>query len=102
MPPILPTHALASSDTSIGALHAKRLHEPYLPRESAWVKVKNRAYWRWELEREGALRSRGATRHHLAVSASGYRLGDPGQRRPHTAEKGESRFSAGSISGANP
>jgi bifunctional non-homologous end joining protein LigD len=37
---------------------AKRLHEPYLSGERAWVKVKNRAYWRYELEREGAIRSR--------------------------------------------
>jgi bifunctional non-homologous end joining protein LigD len=36
---------------------AKRLHERYLPGERAWVKVKNRAYWRYELEREGAIRS---------------------------------------------
>jgi bifunctional non-homologous end joining protein LigD len=38
---------------------AKRLDEPYLPGERSWVKVKNRAYWRWELEREGAFRGRG-------------------------------------------
>ena len=37
---------------------AKRLHEPYLCGERCWVKVKNRAYWRWELEREGTFRSR--------------------------------------------
>jgi bifunctional non-homologous end joining protein LigD len=37
---------------------AKRLHEPYLPGQRGWVKVKNRAYWRWELEREGAIKSR--------------------------------------------
>jgi bifunctional non-homologous end joining protein LigD len=37
---------------------AKRVHEPYLCGERAWVKVKNRAYWRYELEREGAIRSR--------------------------------------------
>jgi bifunctional non-homologous end joining protein LigD len=37
---------------------AKRLHEPYLCGERAWVKVKNRAYWRYELEREEAMRSR--------------------------------------------
>jgi bifunctional non-homologous end joining protein LigD len=35
----------------------KRLDESYLPGERRWVKVKNRAYWRWELEREGAIRS---------------------------------------------
>jgi len=37
---------------------AKRLRDPYRPCERGWVKVKNRAYWRWELEREAAIRSR--------------------------------------------
>jgi ATP-dependent DNA ligase len=37
---------------------AKRLYEPYLSGERAWVKVKNRTYWRYELEREGAYRAR--------------------------------------------
>jgi len=40
---------------------AKRLHEPYLSGERGWVKAKNRAYWRYELEREGAIRSRQRT-----------------------------------------
>jgi hypothetical protein len=30
----------------------------YRPGERGWVKVKNRAYWRWEIEREGAIRAR--------------------------------------------
>ena len=38
----------------------KRLYEPYLCGERSWLKVKNRSYWRYELEREGALRSRQA------------------------------------------
>jgi bifunctional non-homologous end joining protein LigD len=37
---------------------AKRLHDPYLCGERAWIKVKNRDYWRYELEREGAIRGR--------------------------------------------
>jgi ATP-dependent DNA ligase len=37
---------------------AKRLDESYLSRQRRWVKIKNRAYWRYELEREGAIRSR--------------------------------------------
>jgi bifunctional non-homologous end joining protein LigD len=37
---------------------AKRLDERYLSRERRWIKVKNRAYWRYELERESAIRSR--------------------------------------------
>jgi bifunctional non-homologous end joining protein LigD len=37
---------------------AKRLSGSYRPGERGWVKVKNRAYWRWEIEREGAIRAR--------------------------------------------
>jgi hypothetical protein len=37
---------------------AKRLNEPYRPGERAWVKTKNREYWRYEIEREGALKMR--------------------------------------------
>jgi bifunctional non-homologous end joining protein LigD len=37
----------------------KRRSGRYLSGERGWVKVKNRAYWRYELEREGAFRSRG-------------------------------------------
>ena len=37
---------------------AKRLDGRYRPGERDWVKTKNRGYWRWELEREGAIRSR--------------------------------------------
>jgi bifunctional non-homologous end joining protein LigD len=37
---------------------AKRVDEPYLCGARGWVKVKNRSYWRYELEREGAIRSR--------------------------------------------
>jgi ATP-dependent DNA ligase len=40
---------------------AKRLHEPYLCGERAWLKCKNRAYWHYELEREGAIHSRQRT-----------------------------------------
>jgi bifunctional non-homologous end joining protein LigD len=36
----------------------KRSHEPYLCGVRTWVKVKNRDYWRYELERDGAIRSR--------------------------------------------
>jgi bifunctional non-homologous end joining protein LigD len=37
---------------------AKRLNEPYRPRERAWIKTKNRDYWRYEIEREGAFKIR--------------------------------------------
>jgi bifunctional non-homologous end joining protein LigD len=37
---------------------AKRLDEPYLCGERRWIKVKSKSYWRYELEREGAIRTR--------------------------------------------
>jgi bifunctional non-homologous end joining protein LigD len=37
---------------------AKKRSGRYLPGERRWVKVKNRDYWRYELEREGAFNSR--------------------------------------------
>jgi bifunctional non-homologous end joining protein LigD len=40
---------------------AKRVNEPYLAGERRWTKVKNRAYRRYELEREGAFQSRKRT-----------------------------------------
>jgi bifunctional non-homologous end joining protein LigD len=37
---------------------AKRRTGRYVPGGRGWVKVKNREYWRYEKEREGALRQR--------------------------------------------
>jgi len=37
---------------------AKRRSGRYVPGGRGWIKVKNREYWRYEMEREGALRSR--------------------------------------------
>jgi bifunctional non-homologous end joining protein LigD len=37
---------------------AKRRSGRYVPGERAWIKAKNRGYWRYELEREGAFKSR--------------------------------------------
>jgi bifunctional non-homologous end joining protein LigD len=34
---------------------AKRRNGRYLPGRSGWVKTKNREYWRYEMEREGAV-----------------------------------------------
>jgi bifunctional non-homologous end joining protein LigD len=34
---------------------AKRRSGRYLPSDRGWVKTKNRAYWRWQMEREGAV-----------------------------------------------
>jgi len=36
---------------------AKPLSSRYRPGERAWLKVKNRDYWRYPLEREAAMRS---------------------------------------------
>ena len=36
----------------------KRRSGRYTPGERRWIKVKNREYWRYELERERAMRSR--------------------------------------------
>jgi ATP-dependent DNA ligase len=36
---------------------AKRRSSRYVPGERGWVKIKNRDYWRWEIEREGAIRA---------------------------------------------
>jgi ATP-dependent DNA ligase len=33
---------------------ANRLSVRYLPGRRSWIKTKNRAYWRYEMEREGA------------------------------------------------
>jgi bifunctional non-homologous end joining protein LigD len=41
---------------------AKKLDGRYRPGEREWIKVKNRAYWRYELERESAIRARIHTR----------------------------------------
>jgi ATP-dependent DNA ligase len=35
---------------------AKRLNESYKPGYRGWVKTKNRDYWRYEMEREGAFK----------------------------------------------
>jgi ATP-dependent DNA ligase len=37
---------------------AKRRSGRYMPGRSGWIKTKNREYWRYELEREGAIKSR--------------------------------------------
>jgi bifunctional non-homologous end joining protein LigD len=34
---------------------AKRLNGRYRPGERGWIKIKNRDYWRYEIERESAI-----------------------------------------------
>jgi bifunctional non-homologous end joining protein LigD len=48
----------AICEQELEGIVAKRLNEPYRPGERAWVKTKNRKYWRYEIEREGALKLR--------------------------------------------
>lgn len=37
---------------------AKRKGSRYRPAERGWVKIKNRDYWRYDMERESAMKSR--------------------------------------------
>jgi bifunctional non-homologous end joining protein LigD len=37
---------------------AKRRRSRYIPGDRGWIKIKNRDYWRYEIEREGAFNSR--------------------------------------------
>jgi bifunctional non-homologous end joining protein LigD len=37
---------------------AKRVEGRYRPGERGWIKIKNRNYWRYELERESAINKR--------------------------------------------
>ncbi len=46
-----------------------RLNEQYRSGERAWVKTKNRDYWRYEIEREGPFATR-TTRHGLGDRAA--------------------------------
>jgi ATP-dependent DNA ligase len=54
---------------------AKRRSGRYLPGERGWVKVKNRDYWRYEMERAGAFNSvvsrRGQRRSRSAATSHG-------------------------------
>jgi ATP-dependent DNA ligase len=43
-------------DRGLEGVVAKRCGQAYRPGEPSWVKVKNRGYWRWPLEREAAMR----------------------------------------------
>jgi ATP-dependent DNA ligase len=50
--------AAAANCLSPDGVVAKQRSGRYLTGERGWVKTKNRDYWRWELEREGAFNSR--------------------------------------------
>jgi ATP-dependent DNA ligase len=40
---------------------ARRIGSRYRPGERGWVKVKNRDYWRYEMERESAMKTKRPT-----------------------------------------
>jgi bifunctional non-homologous end joining protein LigD len=45
-------------DQALEGIVAKPKGSRYIPGERGWTKIKNRQYWRFPLEREGAIRSR--------------------------------------------
>jgi ATP-dependent DNA ligase len=45
----------AVCERELEGIVAKRIEGRYRPGERGWVKVKNRSYWRWEIERESAI-----------------------------------------------
>jgi bifunctional non-homologous end joining protein LigD len=48
----------AVSERELEGVVAKRIDGRYRPGERGWVKIKNRDYWRYELERESAINRR--------------------------------------------
>jgi bifunctional non-homologous end joining protein LigD len=50
----------AICERGLEGIGAKRKSGRYMPSVRGWVKTKNRHYWRYEMEREGAIRSRRA------------------------------------------
>ena len=48
----------AVCERELEGIVAKRRSGRYRPGERGWVKIKNRAYWRYELERESAINKR--------------------------------------------
>jgi ATP-dependent DNA ligase len=48
----------AVCERELEGIVAKRRSGRYRPGQRGWLKIKNRAYWRYELERESAIKSR--------------------------------------------
>jgi bifunctional non-homologous end joining protein LigD len=48
----------AICERELEGIVAKRIDGRYRPGERGWIKVKNRDYWRYELERESAINKR--------------------------------------------
>ena len=45
----------AICDRELEGIVAKRVDGVYRPGERGWIKIKNRNYWRWEMEHESAI-----------------------------------------------
>jgi ATP-dependent DNA ligase len=48
----------AVCENELEGVVAKRWSGRYVPGDRAWIKTKNRRYWRYEMEREGAFNFR--------------------------------------------
>lgn len=48
----------AVCERELEGIVAKRVDGLYRPGERGWIKIKNREYWRYELERESAINNR--------------------------------------------
>jgi bifunctional non-homologous end joining protein LigD len=48
----------AVCERELEGIVAKRVDSRYRPGERGWIKIKNREYWRFELERESAINRR--------------------------------------------
>jgi bifunctional non-homologous end joining protein LigD len=48
----------AVCERELEGIVAKRVDSQYRPGQRGWVKIKNRAYWRYEMERESAISQR--------------------------------------------
>lgn len=49
------SRSLTICEHELEGVVAKRKGSRYRPGQRGWVKIKNREYWRYELEREGAI-----------------------------------------------
>jgi bifunctional non-homologous end joining protein LigD len=48
----------AVCERELGGIVAKRTDGHYRPGERGWIKIRNRAYWRYEMDRESAISKR--------------------------------------------
>jgi ATP-dependent DNA ligase len=53
-----PTYPARGCERELEGVVAKQKNSRYRPGYRGWVKIKNREYWRYELERESAINIR--------------------------------------------